>query len=489
MTTGQDDLSIVVVGASGDLARKKVFPALFALYCQGYLPERFVVAGFSRTDMTHEVFRERIAAYLTCRYAPGESCEDRMSAFLSRCFYQPGRYGSADSFLDLYQLLRELEHGRSVNRMYYLAVPPSVFLSVARAIGDAGLVQCGETEPWSRIVIEKPFGRDRQTSDELVANMARVFSEGQTYRIDHYLGKELVQNLLVLRFANLVFEPLWNNRYIREVKIDWREPIGVEGRGGYFDRYGIIRDVVQNHMLQILAMVAMERPADSSARCVRDAKVDVLRRVKPLGLADVALGQYAASDWKGIQHPAYTDDPGVPDDSRTPTYARAVLYVDNERWQGVPFTITAGKAMPVRENAVRILFGGVDKNIFCEGRDCLPPNELVVRVQPNEGITLNIVNKQPGLGFSVAESKLDLLYKAAFSGEIPDAYERLLLDVMAGDKSLFIRSDELAAAWDIFTPVLHEIEEQRLKPLPYPFGSDGPQWNPPSPAAIARMPA
>jgi len=475
MSAKTDDLSIVVVGASGDLARKKVIPALFALYCQGYLPERFSVAGFSRTEMTHDAFRELIAEHPACRYAPGKSCEERMTEFLSHCFYQAGQYASPDSFLDLYQTLKNVEGDTAANRLYYLAVPPSVFLPVARAIGDAGLVQCGDSEPWSRIVIEKPFGRDRQTSDELVDEMSRVFSEGQTYRIDHYLGKELVQDLLVLRFANLVFEPLWNKRYIREVRIDWREPIGVEGRGGYFDRYGIVRDVIQNHMLQIMAMVAMERPVDSSAKCVRDAKVDVLRQVNPLALSDLALGQYVASDWKGIRHAGYTEDPGVPDDSRTPTYARAVLAVESERWRGVPFTIMAGKAMPVHENVVRVLFRGVDKNIFCDGPDCLPLNELVIRVQPNEGITLNVVNKQPGLGVSVVESKLDLLYKAAFSGEIPDAYERLLLDVITGDKSLFIRSDELAAAWDIFTPVLHEIEEKHVEPLPYPFGSDGPE--------------
>jgi len=474
VSTSGDDLSVIVVGASGDLARKKVLPALFALYCQGYLPKRFTIAGFSRTELTHDAFRERIAEYLTCRYAPGESCAERMDEFLARCFYQPGRYGSRDSFLDLFQLLQEREEGRIGNRMYYLAVPPSVFLDVARAIGGAGLVECGETRPWSRIVIEKPFGRDRQTSDELVEEMAKVFTEAQTYRIDHYLGKELVQDLLVLRFANLVFEPLWNNRYVSDVLIDWKEPIGVEGRGGYFDDYGIIRDVIQNHMLQILALVAMECPVDSSAKCVRDAKVDVLRRVKTLGLADVAVGQYVAADGKGAHRPGYTEDPGIPDDSRTPTFARAALSVENERWKGVPFTITAGKAMSVRENTVRIRFRGIEKNIFCGGPGCLPPNELVIRVQPDEGITLGVMNKQPGLGLSLVESTLDLRYKAAFSAEIPDAYERLLLDVIAGDKSLFIRSDELAAAWDIFTPVLHEMEEKQVKPLPYAFGTDGP---------------
>ena len=471
----EDSLSVVVVGASGDLARKKVFPALFALYCQGFLPADFRVFGFSRSEFTHEEFRARIMENLTCRYVPGESCADRMDEFLGRCFYVSGQYGSSNSFLDLYQAVREIEVRRETNRVFYMAIPPSIFLDVAGAVGDAGLVSCTENRPWSRVVIEKPFGRDRESSDQLTREMAHVFNEEQTFRIDHYLGKEVIQNLMILRFANLVFEPIWNRTCIEQVTITWKEDIGVGARGGYYDDYGIVRDVIQNHMLQILALAAMERPRSAHAKDVRDEKVRVLRSMPPVRIEDLVLGQYVAGEINGRRQPGYTDDPSVPDDSRTPTYASCRLRVDNDRWQGVPFVISAGKAMDEKLNEIRVRFRPTPANIFCDTRDCLPANELVIRIQPDEAIFLNIVNKEPGLALSLAESSLNLRYEAAFSGESPDAYERLLLDVIQGDKSLFIRDDELAAAWDIFTPALHEIEEKGVRPEAYAFGSQGPE--------------
>jgi len=468
-------LSVVVVGASGDLARKKVFPALFALYCQGFLPPKFRVFGFARSAFSHEEFRARIMANLTCRYVPGESCAERMDEFLAKCFYVAGQYGSSDSFLDLYQLMQDVEVGGESNRIFYMAIPPSIFLDVARAIGDAGLVSCTENRPWSRVVIEKPFGRDRESSDVLTREMAQVFSEEQTFRIDHYLGKEVIQNLMILRFANIVFEPIWNRSCIEQVTITWKEDIGVGARGGYYDDYGIVRDVIQNHMLQILALAAIERPRSADAKHVRDEKVRVLRSMAPVRIEDLVLGQYGAGEINGKPQPGYTDDASVPDDSRTPTYASCRLRVDNDRWQGVPFVITAGKAMDEKLNEIRVRFRPTPANIFRDTGDRLPANELVIRIQPDEAIFLNIVNKEPGLAMSLADSSLNLRYEAAFSGEIPDAYERLLLDVIQGDKSLFIRDDELAAAWDIFTPALHEIEEKGIRPEAYVFGSQGPK--------------
>ena len=467
-----EPLGIVVVGASGDLAQRKIIPALFALYCQGLLPADFHVYGMARTSFTHEAFRDRISQNLTCRYAPGESCADKTARFLERCHYVAGQYGEADAFLDLYQLMHAVERRGPTNRIFYMAIPPGVFLDVAQALGNAGLVACDGQHEWSRIVVEKPFGRDRASSDELVQGMQSVFAEDMTYRIDHYLGKEIVQNLMVLRFANLVFEPLWNRDHVESVSITWKETAGVGQRGGYFDGYGIIRDVMQNHLLQILSLLAMERPARYEANAVRDAKVGLLRAVPPVTLDDLVIGQYAASaDGK----PAYTAEPTVPCDSLTPTYAAAVLHIDNDRWRGVPFFVEAAKAADTRLNEVRIRFRHPARSIFPAAVGPMSPNEMVIRIQPDEAIEMRIMNKVPGLKMAVQATPLNLRYQAAFNADIPDAYECLLLDVIRGDRSLFIRSDELEAAWDVFTPALAALETRRVRPEPYAWGSRGPE--------------
>lgn len=475
MNRADKELSIIVVGASGDLARRKIFPALFSLYCQGSFPERFNIVGFARTAMTDDEFRGRITEKLTCRYTPGESCSARMDAFLARCRYVSGQYGSRDAFLDLFQVLRQMEAGPDADRIYYLAVPPSVFLDVARAVGGAGLVRCGSGDPWSRVVIEKPFGRDRDSSDELTRQMGMVFREDQTFRIDHYLGKEVVQNLMVLRFANLIFEPIWNREHIRGVQISWKEELSVDGRGGYFDSYGIVRDVMQNHLLQIMALLAMERPSGLDGRSIRNEKVKVLRTVPPVSVEDMVIGQYNGVTRDGDTFPGYREDTTVPEDSLTPTYAAAALRIDNDRWRDVPFLITAGKALDARVTEIRVHFREVPGNLFCGQTGCPPPNALVIRVQPREGIYFSIVNKIPGLGMQLDVKNLDLSYTSAFSDAIiPDAYESLLLDVVRGEKTLFIRNDELEAAWDVFTPALRQMEESRIAPEPYAFGSAGP---------------
>ena len=470
----ENSIGIVVVGTSGDLAQKKVIPALFALFCQGYLPADFHLYGLARSVFTHEGFRRKIAENLTCRYTPGESsCADRTAAFLNRCYYCQGQYSSSDSFLDLFQLMREQEGDGPVNRIFYMAIPPTVFRDVAHALGGSGLVACGDRDEWSRIVIEKPFGRDRQTSDILIHDMQKVFTEDMTYRIDHYLGKEIVQNLMVLRFANLIFEPLWNRTSIRSVHIRWAEPVGVGQRGGYFDGFGIIRDVMQNHLLQILSLLAMERPVKFDAGAIRDAKVKLLKEIVPLSFDDLVVGQYGVSE-SGRQ-PAYGAEPMVPADSRTPTYAAALLKINNPRWAGVPFLIEAGKALDERINEVRIRFHEVPGDVWGDQQARVEANELVIRIQPDEAITLKIMNKVPGLGLELARTDLNLRYQSAFNVLIPDAYECLLLDVMEGDRNLFIRADELAAAWDIFTPVLHELESRETVPEAYPYGSAGPE--------------
>jgi glucose-6-phosphate 1-dehydrogenase len=476
---GLDDLesplTIVVVGASGDLARKKVFPALFALFCQDFLPQQFQIVGFARTPMSRDDFRERVIEHLTCRYAPEQRSPERMDEFLSRCWYVSGQYDSVDAYLDVYACMRGFEEPGHTRRVYYMAIPPFLFLPVAHALGKSGLVNCDPEDTWPRAVIEKPFGTDRQSSDKLVADMAQVFTEHQTFRIDHYLGKEVIQDLIALRFANRIFAPLWSKNFIESVEICWTEDIGVEDRGGYFDSYGIIRDVMQNHLLQILALVAMEQPRTLSAQHVRNEKVRVLRAVPPLELDDLVIGQYGPAPETNPARKGYREEKGVPEDSRTCTFAAAALRVNTPRWEGVPFFIRAGKALDSRLTEIRIRFKPVENDLFVDQGETLQPNELVVRVQPGEAISLRVMNKLPGLGMRLVQTELDCQYHSRFETIIPDAYECLILEVVRGDKSLFIRADELEAAWDVFTPALHRLETGKVEPELYPFGSSGPE--------------
>ena len=467
-------LDIVVLGASGDLARNKIYPALFALYSQGLLPDDFQVFGFARSLFSHAQFRERMRPTLACRHVSGASCSGQVRSFLGRCRYQAGSYGEPGSFLDLFQLMQGSRRSNAApaRRLFYLATPPEVFPEAADALARAGLVQCGEGATWSRLVVEKPFGHDRASSDRLNHALTKVFDESQIYRIDHYLGKEAVQNLLALRFANHVFEPLWNSSHIEHVHVDWAEDAGVGGRAGYYDRYGIVRDVVQNHLLQVLALTAMERPAAAGAEAVRSAKLAVLRSVLPPTLRDVRLGQYAGGMVDGRPRRGYREEKGVPAQSRTPTYAAVSLRIDAPRWRDVPVLITAGKALGRRVSEVRVRFRPVPGNLFRAVLDPLPRNELVLRIQPDEAIRLRMVNKKPGLRAELVDTEMDLKYSERFDGVVPEAYERLLLDVILGDRSLFIDAAELAAAWDVFTPVLHEIEREAAAPAPYPFGTE-----------------
>lgn len=469
-----EPLTVIVLGASGDLAKRKILPALFALFCQELLPSNFRVIGFARSKMSDEQFRNMITENLTCRYAPEEKCGDWMERFLSQCFYVAGAYDSVDSFHELRREAERLEEGQPTNRVFYMAIPPFIFLDVARSLKSAGLVKPEGETPWSRAVVEKPFGSDRASSDEMVTGLAEVFAESQTYRIDHYLGKEVIQNLLVLRFANLIFDPIWNRTCIDHVEITWKEDLGVEGRGGYFDEYGIIRDVMQNHLLQILALIAMEPPVSLHSKDIRDEKVKLLRAVPPITLSELVVGQYSEGVWKGIQRPAYAVEESVPGGSLTPTYAAAVLHIRNRRWDGVPFLMRAGKGLNDRMTEIRIRFRETPGQLYRELAGKPRCNELVIRVQPDEAITFRVLNKVPGLAMRVAESSLDLRYGAAFDVTIPDAYECLILDVIEGDESLFIRADELAAAWDVFTPTLHQLERDGTVPTWYPFGSEGP---------------
>ncbi|MBA0705241.1 hypothetical protein Golax_017447 [Gossypium laxum] len=469
----ESTVSITVVGASGDLAKKKIFPALFALYYEGCLPKHFTVYGYARSKMTDAELRNMVSKTLTCRIDKRENCGEKMEEFLKRCFYHSGQYDSEENFAQLDKKLKEHEGGKVSNRLFYLSIPPNIFIDAVKCASSSASSGNG----WTRVIVEKPFGRDSDSSAALTKSLKQYLTEDQIFRIDHYLGKELVENLSVLRFSNLIFEPLWSRQYIRNVQLIFSEDFGTEGRGGYFDHYGIIRDIMQNHLLQILALFAMETPVSLDAEDIRNEKVKVLRSMRPLQLEDVVIGQYKSHSKGGVTYPAYTDDKTVPKDSLTPTFAAAALFIDNARWDGVPFLMKAGKALHNKRAEIRVQFRHVPGNLYNRnfGTDLdQATNELVIRVQPDEAIYLKINNKVPGLGMRLDCSNLNLHYAARYSKEIPDAYERLLLDAIEGERRLFIRSDELDAAWSLFTPVLAELEEKKIMPEYYPYGSRGP---------------
>ncbi|KAK3033425.1 hypothetical protein RJ639_033029 [Escallonia herrerae] len=461
--TETGSLSIVVLGASGDLAKKKTFPALFNLYRQGFLhPDEVCILGYARTKISDDELRNRIRGYLPHgKGASNDQAED-VSKFLQLIKYVSGSYDSEEGFHSLdkeisaHELSKHTAEGSS-RRLFYFALPPSVYPSVCKMIKNCCMNKsdCGG---WTRIVVEKPFGKDLESAEQLSTQIGELFDEPQIYRIDHYLGKELVQNLLVLRFANRFFLPLWNRDNIDNVQIVFREDFGTDGRGGYFDQYGIIRDIIQNHLLQVLCLVAMEKPVSLKPEHIRDEKVKVLQSVIPLKDEEVVLGQYDG----------YTEDPTVPDNSNTPTFATMVLRIHNERWEGVPFILKAGKALNSRKAEIRVQFKDVPGQK--QGR-----NEFVIRLQPSEAMYMKLTVKQPGLEMSTIQSELDLSYGQRYQGfPIPEAYERLILDTIRGDQQHFVRRDELKAAWEIFTPLLHRIDRGEVKSVSYKPGSRGP---------------
>lgn len=460
-------LSITVLGASGDLAKKKTFPALFNLYRQGFLPVSEVhIFGYARSKMTDNELRDRIRGHLASPKDTTPEISEAVSEFLSLIKYVSGPYETEEGFQLLDKEISDYEsendHREGSRRLFYLALPPSVYPSVCRMIRLCCMNK--SKQGWTRVIVEKPFGRDLESSEQLSAQIGELFDESQIFRIDHYLGKELVQNMLVMRFANRFFLPLWNRDNIDNVQIVFREDFGTEGRGGYFDQYGIIRDIIQNHLLQVLCLVAMEKPVSLKPEHIRDEKVKVLQAVNPIKDEEVVLGQYEG----------YKDDPTVPKDSNTPTFATVVLRMHNERWEGVPFVLKAGKALNSRKAEIRVQFKDVPGDIFkCQkqGR-----NEFVIRLQPSEALYMKLTVKKPGLEMSTVQSELDLSYGQRYQGVvIPEAYERLILDTIRGDQQHFVRRDELRAAWEIFTPLLHRIDDGKKRPVPYKPGTRGPE--------------
>jgi len=437
--------TIVVFGASGDLTSRKLVPALYELHRKGRLAEPTRIVGFARTSFSHDAWRAKLAES-TARFVGGHFDRATWDAFSPSLFYQAGDIGRPESLAELGKFLDELERGEAATRVYYLATAPQFYEPAVVHLGKAGLAE--QSQGPRRIVIEKPFGFDLASARELNRVVHRVFSEEQVYRIDHYLGKETVQNVLVLRFANAIFEPVWNRNYVDWVEITAAEEVSVGHRGGYYDKAGVLRDMFQNHLLQQLALTALEAPARFEADFIRDEKVKVFRAIRPMRPEDVA-----ANTVRG-QYRGYRNEPGVAAGSRTATFAAVKLLVDNWRWQDVPFYLRSGKAMSCATTQIVIQFRRPPHILFEGGpKSVREANRLVIQIQPAEGIQLHFQTKVPDAGMQMRLTDLSFRFQDKFSGGMPDAYQRLLLDVMHGDASLFARADEVEVAWGIIDPI------------------------------------
>ncbi len=472
---------VVIFGATGDLTRRKLVPALYDLSHDQFLPGGFSVVGFARTDLGTEGFDSRLHDSVS-KYARTGAVDGRLwSSFEQGISFFRGDYDDVESFRKLGERLDEIDRqrGTSGNRLYYVATPPSSYEAIIHNLGEAGLARETPLTGWRRIVVEKPFGHDLRSAQELNSRLAEVFEERQVYRIDHYLGKETVQNILVFRFSNGIFEPIWNRRYVDNVQITVAESIGVEGRGGYYEEAGALRDMVQNHMLQLVSLMAMEPPIAFEADAVRDEKVKVLRAIRPIEAAEVAArtvrGQYGAGYVEGQPVPGYRQEPGVSPDSRTETYVAMRLLIDNWRWADVPFYLRVGKRLPKRATEVAVQFHRAPHLLFSRTSAERPePSMLVLRIQPDEGIALQFGAKLPGPTIRIRSVAMDFRYGTSFGVTPPEAYERLLLDCMLGDSTLFTRRDEVEAAWSFVTRMT-EGWSALGEPLPeYESGTWGP---------------
>jgi len=476
---------LVVFGGSGDLTHRKLIPAIFRLRCRGLLPEEMAVIAYARSENTDEAFRESQRSAVEKDCSGGAIDEDTWRQFASRLYYFRGSYDSPERMGGLDRRIEEIagEMGGPDNRLYYLATPPGSFVPIVRALDEAGMA--GKRKKgdggWRRIVIEKPFGHDLASAQELNREVRAAFAEDQIYRIDHYLGKETVQNILVLRFANAIFEPIWNARYVDHVQITVSENLGLGGRGGYFDRAGILRDMVQNHIMHLLCLVAMEAPTSLDADAIRDEKVKLLRSLRPMQPTCAATGvvraQYAAGRIDGEQVPGYRQEDGVAPDSNTETFLAMRVFVDNWRWSGVPFYIRTGKRLAAKRTEISVHFRPIPQVLFqLPPTGAQPPNVLTMRIQPDEGVAVQFQVKEPGAGLRIRPLKMDFRYAEGFRQSPPDAYERLLQDAALGEATLFTRSDEVEAAWRFVTPILEGCSRQKPEQMvEYAPGSWGPR--------------
>jgi glucose-6-phosphate 1-dehydrogenase len=475
-----DPVTIVIFGASGDLAHRKLIPALYIAYAQNLLPPSFTIVGLARRDYDDAVFRGMMVESVKA-FSRIPSEEETLARFVEHIHYHRGDISTPKAYAELAERLRDVETYPE-NRLYYLSIIPSLFEPAVELLRQSGLIAAPDARHWTRVVIEKPFGKDLESAKALNAALLRHLDESQIYRIDHYLGKETVQNMLSFRFANAIFEPVFNRGYVEHIQITASETVGMEsGRGGYYDEYGAIRDMVTNHLLQLLCLVTMEPPGDLSAEAIRNEKVKVLNAAnldvrKEISDA-ICRGQYG--DDAGRRIKGYCKEDRIDPHSKTETFAAMRLKIDNWRWAGVPFFLRTGKRMKKKATEISVQFKVPPLQLFqqveCEEDVCditrIKPNTLIFRIQPDEGIFLKIGTKRPGMQFVVEDVKMDFSYSGKWNKSLPEAYERLLIDILHGDSTLFTRSDEVEAEWRVVQPILDQIE--KLNPYVYPPGEWG----------------
>ncbi len=474
---------MVIFGATGDLTARKLVPALYNLAVEGQLPPHFACVGFARRDKTHEDFREDMKSAIS-KYSRHSFDEKLWDSFKEQIFYHKSAFDDDKGYEALKPLLNDLDEKfrTNGNRAYYLATPPTFFPGIIEKLGQHQLVYKESEEPWSRVIIEKPFGYDLESAKKLQRDISCHLNEKQIFRIDHFLGKETVQNLLVFRFSNPIFESIWNNKHVDHVQITVSEDIGIGTRGNFFEASGLLRDIVQNHMMQLLSLIAMEPPNNLSAEAIHDEKVKVLESLRhfPKNPEDshdesaIVRGQYGPGFIEGRPVKGYREEENVAEDSSVETFAAMRLLIDNWRWAGVPFYMRAGKRLPKKVTEISIAFRDAPGYLF--KKNSIDQNLLVIRIQPNEAISLKMNCKVPGISSPIQPVKMDFRYGSYFGASPPEAYERLLCDCMSGDSTLFARIDEVLASWKLFSNVLHKWENVKEKDFPnYQAGTWGPQ--------------
>ena len=475
-----DSCTVILFGASGDLAKRKVIPAMYDLAQYNSLGACYAIIGFARTPMTDEAFRNNVGEAAKTISEVGPIDPQKWSDFAANLFYTAGDYSDPDSYVRLVGRLAELEAAKKLcgNRLFYLSTPPEVYPDIVEQLGRAGLARPNKPNSWVRIIIEKPFGRDLASAKQLNKIVLNVFEEKQIYRIDHYLGKDTVQNLLVLRFGNGIFEPLWNRNYVDQVQITASETLGVERRGGFYETAGALRDMIQSHVLQLTSLVAVEPPASFDATAVRNEKLKVLQSIRPFNLEMVAQwvvrGQYAPGKIADKPLPGYREEQGVKPDSRTETFVAMRLLVDNWRWAGVPFYLRTGKRLARRSTEIMIQFKRAPHIVFRERE--VEPNRLILNIQPEEGVSVSFGAKRPGTEMSIGNVTMNFSYKEGFGGTTRSAYATLLNDCLRGDATLFDRGDSVEAAWSLVDPILDVWSAAKTAGVPvYSSGTWGPK--------------
>lgn len=468
----------VIFGASGDLTKRKLVPALYSLFVQNMLPEKFALLGVSRSEFSDDVFRQKMRMAITEFNEIGDT--GRIDEFTGKIFYNTINFSDVASYQQLHEKIIFLRSKLDIqgNTVFYLSTPPSLYGVIPTKLAQVGLHE--QSSGWKRLVIEKPFGYDLNSAMQLKNELLQNWEEDQIFRIDHYLGKETVQNLLVTRFSNGIFEPLWNRNYIHHIEITSAESLGIESRGGYYETSGALRDMVQNHLLQVVGLVAMEPPSSLEPVAIRNEILKVFQSLRPIKaeeVKDIAIrGQYIHSSIKGNPVPGYREEEGVNPDSHVETYAAIKFFIDNWRWGGVPFYIRTGKRLPTRVSEIVIHFKSTPHFLFAQPNDSFLDNQLIIRIQPDEGILLKFGMKTPGSGFDVQRVNMDFHYSSLAHQRIPSAYERLLHDTMKGDYTLFARTEEVIEAWKFLSPIIERWKDNACVPLfGYPAGSWGPE--------------